>query len=58
MENLHSLVEDEDYFVRWGAAGALGAAFQDVADKKAAWKDLQIWLEIGIFGCAVVQLAL
>ncbi len=34
------LTGDWDRFVRWGAADALGSAFQHVPDKGEAWKDL------------------
>ena len=39
-KDLLALAKDENSIVRWGAANALGPAFQDMTDKKQAWKDL------------------
>ena len=40
LKNLIRLTGDENSFVRWMAADALGAAFAAVPDKESAWKDL------------------
>jgi len=38
--DLHSLTDDNDSYVRLQAADALGSAFQHIPDKDAAWEDL------------------
>ena len=39
-QDLHKLTQDEDYYVRRGAAESLGSAFAHVPDKALAWQDL------------------
>ena len=39
-KDLIQLTWDKDSYVQWGAASAIGSAFQHVPDKEEAWRDL------------------
>jgi len=44
-KRLLNLAEDEDWYVRWRAAGALGSAFPHMTDKEQTWKHMLDLLE-------------